>query len=74
MNKLTITDIPRCVDPERCAECPPDKICAWACEQGWGMHEISIQRQLIAEGVIEPYPDPREALSEMHQSMLGVYN
>lgn len=67
-------EAPTCVDPERCAECPPDKVCAWACEQGWGMHEIAIENQLIADGVLPPQPDPTEDVQCVRQAMWDRYN
>ncbi len=30
-----------CLDPERCASCPPDRVCAWACQQGWSAVETA---------------------------------
>lgn len=28
--------------PTRCAHCPPDRVCAWACIQGAGYQDILI--------------------------------
>lgn len=77
MTDQPITEIPTCVDSELCAQCPPDKVCAWACEQGWGMHEIAIERQLIAQGVIPAYVDPQEAVRQVEDTddaMWDIYN
>jgi hypothetical protein len=74
MNDQLKPEVPTCVDPERCAECPPDQVCAWACQQGWGMHEIAIEAQLVAEGVLPPPVDPTEAAQCVRQAMWESYN
>lgn len=38
-----------CVDPEKCKNCPPDRVCAWACEQGWSEWDINLMRDWMAE-------------------------
>jgi hypothetical protein len=43
----------------QCDNCPPDRVCAWACVQGAGMEEIVIGAALAIEGVPGgPYADP----------------
>jgi hypothetical protein len=37
------------VDQERCDDCPPERVCAWDCEQGQGVLEIMMGEALIAE-------------------------
>ena len=32
------------MNPERCIDCPPDRICALACEQGWSEPDILIYK------------------------------
>jgi len=72
---LEITDSPlTCVDPKRCAHCPPDRVCAWACEQGWGVHEIAVHTNLIQNGVLAPPADPEEDIASVRQGIWEGYN
>lgn len=63
--------VPSCVDPTRCATCPPDRVCAWACEQGWGVVDVLISKSL-------PVPDeaPDEASRDpaLNQALWESYN
>jgi hypothetical protein len=36
------------VDRERCDRCPPERVCAWDCEQGQGVLEI-LMGEALAE-------------------------
>ncbi len=36
--------------PARCAACPPDRVCAWDCEQGLSVPDIEHGAQLLREG------------------------
>ena len=39
-----IREIPAtCVDPLRCQTCPPDRVCAWCCAQGWSLFEMEAE-------------------------------
>lgn len=31
-----------CASETRCQNCPPDRVCAWACNQGAGVEDIVI--------------------------------
>lgn len=48
----------------RCAQCPPDRVCAWACIQGAGYADIVIGAMLeqsggwAFQGADAPAPDP----------------
>ncbi|GEM_PF-2564474 len=46
--------------PHRCNECPPERICAWACVQGAGIEEIVVGAMLALEERISPAPFPCE--------------
>ena len=65
---------PMCVDPARCEHCPPSKVCAWACEQGWSMNDILIEARLIEEGKLPPHPDPDEETECVRQAMWDSFN
>ena len=36
------------VNPQRCDNCPPERVCAWDCEQGQGVLEI-LMGEALAE-------------------------
>jgi hypothetical protein len=38
----------------QCDECPPERICAWACVQGAGLEEIVVGAMLALEGRTSP--------------------
>ncbi len=43
----------------KCADCPPDRVCAWACQQGASMDDIVIGFILDLEGKLGHAPlDP----------------
>ena len=37
------------VDQARCDDCPPERVCAWDCEQGQGVLEVMMGEALAAE-------------------------
>lgn len=37
------------VAQDRCDVCPPERVCAWACEQGQGMLEIMMGEALAEQ-------------------------
>ena len=37
------------IDQSRCADCPPERVCAWDCEQGQGVLEIMMGEALAVE-------------------------
>jgi hypothetical protein len=47
------------VDQARCDKCPPERVCAWDCEQGQGLLEIMMGEALAeqARRPIELEPD-----------------
>jgi hypothetical protein len=59
------------VDQERCDNCPPERVCAWDCEQGQGVLEIMMGEALADQAreplELEPDADPIErALYEIY--------
>jgi hypothetical protein len=40
--------------PHRCLECPPERICAWACVQGASVEEIVVGAMLTLEDRASP--------------------
>ena len=38
----------------RCQDCPPDRVCAWACTQGANLEEIVAGAVLMEEGKLAP--------------------
>lgn len=47
------------VDQAHCDDCPPERVCAWACEQGQGVLEILMGEALAddARRPIQTEPD-----------------
>ncbi|MBI5563534.1 MAG: hypothetical protein HY870_01470 [Chloroflexi bacterium] len=47
------------VDQARCDDCPPERVCAWDCEQGQGVLEIMMGEALTddARRPIKTEPD-----------------
>lgn len=39
----------------QCAQCPPERVCAWACAQGAGVEELVAGAALMLEGRLSPY-------------------
>ena len=37
------------VDQERCDDCPPERVCAWACEQGQDVLEMMMGEALAEQ-------------------------
>jgi len=37
------------VDRKRCEDCPPERVCAWDCEQGQGVLEIMMGEALAEQ-------------------------
>ncbi len=54
------------VDQSRCDDCPPERVCAWDCEQGQGVLEILMgealadQARSAAQKSIESEDEPIE--------------
>lgn len=49
---MTTDSIPKAVRPvdqDRCADCPPERVCAWDCEQGRGVLEIMMGEALAEQ-------------------------
>jgi hypothetical protein len=44
-----IPKVVRPVDQERCDDCPPERVCAWDCEQGQGVLEIMMGEALAEQ-------------------------
>jgi len=38
----------------QCADCPPDRVCAWSCVQGANREEIAGGAYLMSEGKLNP--------------------
>ncbi|HEC24365.1 MAG TPA: hypothetical protein ENI95_15785 [Chloroflexi bacterium] len=47
--------------PSRCRDCPPERVCAWACVQGAGIEDIVIGAVLALEGLSAPPALPEGA-------------
>ena len=49
---MTTDSIPKAIGPvdqERCDDCPPERVCAWDCEQGQGVLEIMMGEALAEQ-------------------------
>lgn len=46
----THTRVREAASPARCAACPPDRVCAWDCEQGLSIPDIEHGARLLREG------------------------
>ena len=42
------------VDQARCDNCPPERVCAWDCEQGQGVLEIMMGEALAEQARLMP--------------------
>ena len=60
----------RPVDQERCKDCPPDRVCAWDCEQGQGVLEI-LMGEALADQAKLSLPDEQNIESE--QVLYEIY-
>ena len=56
-----------------CANCPPDRVCAWACEQGMGVLEVLMGEALAEEARKAPWPVEPE-VAPISQAILELYN
>ena len=58
------------VDQERCKNCPPDRVCAWDCEQGQGVLEILMGEALADQAKLnwpdKPSVEPEQILYEIY--------
>ncbi len=57
------------VDQERCDCCPPERVCAWDCEQGQSMLEI-LMGEALAEQARLTLPDGSEPT---RQALYDIY-
>ena len=54
---MTTNSIPKSVGPvdqDRCDDCPPERVCAWDCEQGQGLLEILMGEALAEQARLMP--------------------
>jgi hypothetical protein len=42
----TLADLIGPMSEEMCRGCPPDRVCAWACQQGWGITDNALAARL----------------------------
>jgi hypothetical protein len=47
-----------------CENCPPDRVCAWACEQGMGVLEVLMGEALAEQARLWPVEPEVEAVQE----------
>ena len=59
------------VDQSRCDDCPPERVCAWGCEQGQGVLEI-MMGEALAEQARLPLPTESEA-EPAQQALYEIY-
>jgi hypothetical protein len=58
--------------PARCTACPPDRVCAWDCEQGLSIPDIEYGAQLLLDGKLDApvlAPDADPALWERYNGV-----
>ena len=60
------------VDPERCANCPPERVCAWDCEQGQGVLEILMGEALAEEAKLYWRAETKE-IEPANQALYEIY-
>ena len=58
------------VDQSRCDDCPPERVCAWDCEQGQGVLEI-LMGEALADQAKLSLPDEQNIESE--QVLYEIY-
>ena len=54
------------VDQARCDDCPPERVCAWDCEQGQGMLEIMMGEALAEQARLMLPIDSEPAQQALH--------
>ncbi|HTP11813.1 MAG TPA: hypothetical protein VMP08_26345 [Anaerolineae bacterium] len=57
------------VDQSRCDDCPPERVCAWDCEQGQGVLEI-MMGEALAEQARTKLPEGSEPTQ---QALYDIY-
>ncbi len=59
------------VEQERCDNCPPERVCAWDCEQGQGVLEIMMGEALAEQArlawPVDVEPEPTQ------QALYDIY-
>lgn len=58
----------------RCALCPPDRVCAWCCEQGAGVEEILVGAVLATSTGWALEPGRTSADEAVSRALWETYN
>ena len=63
------------VDDACCANCLPDRVCAWDCEQGLGVLEILLGQALAEQArLAQPIVMPDPSLAPISEALWETYN
>ncbi len=55
------------MDPARCKDCPPERVCAWDCEQGQGVLEIMMGEALAELARVSSPSEPEPAQQALYE-------
>ncbi len=58
----------------RCEQCPPDRVCAWCCEQGAGVEDILIGAVLARSSGWALKPECASATGAVSRALWETYN
>jgi hypothetical protein len=74
MKPDSVSSLSTLADAQHCDDCPPERVCAWACHQGWGTYDIIIEMSLIDQGVLTPRPHPQADIDTVRLALWEDYN
>lgn len=57
-----------------CADCPPERVCAWGCLQGAGVAEIVIGAALALDGLPDPGLPPSPGEEHTRRALWESFN
>ena len=73
--QATLAQVVGPVECDNCENCPPDRVCAWDCEQGLGMLEILLGQALAEEArLARPIVMPDPNLAPISEALWETYN
>lgn len=65
---FTLAELVAGMTEDRCRGCPPDRVCAWACQQGMGVIDNAIAATLSL-----PLDEPLEDIELVRQALCECY-
>ena len=71
---MSTDPVKKAIDPvnqDRCADCPPDRVCAWDCAQGQGVLEAMMGEALAEQAQLKRQLEPE--VESIEQSLYEIY-